>query len=152
MWRWRGPLIWWRNCFRVGKRFTFMFFTHRGFCWYCHKLSSPSWLQGLPARRLPHGPYVTANSFLPGHASVGVVNNVLFGAKRWSEGCRILSWRERMINVYQLSTMTSFTSTNVKLRLRLTFTWHSPDTHLNLTWPPDHHLTFPWPLQDPNLT
>ena len=34
----------------------------------------------------------------------------------------------------------------------LTFTWHSPDTHLNLTWPPDHHLTFPWPLQDPYLT
>ena len=34
----------------------------------------------------------------------------------------------------------------------LTFTWHSTDIHLNLTWPPDHHLTFPWPLQDPNLT
>ena len=27
----------------------------------------------------------------------------------------------------------------------LTFTWHSTDIHLNLTWPPVHHLTFPWP-------
>ena len=36
--------------------------------------------------------------------------------------------------------------------IHLTFTWHLPDTHLNLTWPPDHHLTFPWPLRDPYLT
>ena len=47
---------------------------------------------------------------------------------------------------------TSFTSTNVKLRLRfdvhLTFTWHSPEPHLT-TWPSsDHPLT----LQDPYLT
>ena len=51
---------------------------------------------------------------------------------------------------------TSFTSTNVKLRLRfyvhLTFIWHSPEPHLslNLTWPPSNiPLTITRPL--PNL-
>ena len=51
---------------------------------------------------------------------------------------------------------TSFTSTNVKLRLRvdvpLTFTWHSPEPHLNLSWPssdlPPLTLTRPLPNLD----
>ena len=51
---------------------------------------------------------------------------------------------------------TSFTSTNVKLRLRfvvhLTFTWHSPDIHLTLTWTSPDHLTIIWPSPDPYLT
>ena len=45
---------------------------------------------------------------------------------------------------------TSFTSNRVKLRLW--FTWRSPDIHLMFTWPPDHQLTFPWPSPDPYLT
>ena len=47
---------------------------------------------------------------------------------------------------------TSFTSTNVKLRLRFDVFLTSTDIYMSLTWPPDHHLTFPWPLQDPYLT
>ena len=52
-----------------------------------------------------------------------------------------------------LKSKTSFTSTNVKLRLRfdidvhLTFTWRSPDVHLTIIWPSsDLPLTLTRPL------
>ena len=43
--------------------------------------------------------------------------------------------------------MTSFTSSNDKLRILLRF-----DPHLNLTWPPNYHLIFTRPIHDPNIT
>ena len=33
----------------------------------------------------------------------------------------------------------------------LTLTWHSPDTHLNLNWPPEPQLTIIWPSPDAYL-
>ena len=78
----------------------------------------------------------------------------------------------RNINFRGFNTLTSFTSTNVKLRLRfdvhLMFTWPPfdlpltltspdghlvfPDVHLTLIWPSPDHLTFMWPSLDPYLT
>ena len=55
-----------------------------------------------------------------------------------------------LVKAHPLNALTSFTSNRVKLRLW--FTWRSPDIHLMFTWPPDHQLTFPWPSPDPYLT
>ena len=44
------------------------------------------------------------------------------------------------------NTITSLTSTNVKLKRLFRF-----DTHLNFTWLPDHHLTFHWRSPDVNM-
>ena len=73
---------------------------------------------------------------------------------RWLKKVRVyplLLWeylksvREKSFDLSLLSS-TSFTSTNVKLRLRfevhLTFTWHSPEPHLTIIWPsPDPYKT-----------
>ena len=65
------------------------------------------------------------------------------------------AWLRHNFDIYSKIEInkTSFTSTNVKLRLRfdvhLTFTWHSPEPHLT-TWPSsDLPLTLTRPL--PNL-
>ena len=71
-----------------------------------------------------------------------------------SKDLGLAEFRMGFIHTYNTVSGTSFTSTNVKLRLRfdvhLTFHWHSPEPHLT-TWPSsDLHLTLTRPLPSLN--
>ena len=125
---------------------------------HCHLLYEPEWADKM--RKWMLARFWSDSWFLPRHTFFKKYNKL----QQWTPGP--LEWRGQSgdrglgtifslpcptintrgatsamqvkfeANVEGKPRITSFTSTNVKLRILLRF-----DPHLNFTWPPEHHLT-----------